>query len=43
MRPGKLVDGTGMASEGSVGGVGVAGYVVDFDGAILISFLDGMK
>ena len=34
MRPGKLVDGAGVAGEGGVVGVGVAGYVVDFDGAV---------
>ena len=36
VRPGELVDGTGVASEGSVWGVGITGDVVDFDGTILI-------
>ncbi len=36
MRPGQLVDGAGVASKGGVVGVGIGGYVVDFDGAILV-------
>ena len=39
MGPGQLVDGTGVASEGGVVGVGIGGYIVDFDGAILDSFV----
>jgi len=34
MGPGELVDGSRVAGEGGVGGVGVSRDVVDFDGAI---------
>ncbi len=34
MRPGELVDGSGVAGEGGVGMVVISGDVVDFDGAI---------
>ena len=38
MRPGQLVDGAGVAGEGGIVGVGVARYVVDFDGTVFISY-----
>lgn len=34
VRPGELVDGTRMTGEGCVGGVGVTGDIVDFDGTV---------
>mmetsp|Transcript_14040 Transcript_14040/g.28650 ORF Transcript_14040/g.28650 Transcript_14040/m.28650 type:complete len:86 (-) Transcript_14040:342-599(-) len=34
VRPGELVDWTGVAGEGCVGGVGVSGDIVDFYSAI---------
>ena len=38
MGPGELVDGAGVAREGGVGGVAVAGDVIDFNGAVFVLF-----